>query len=431
MLNRWGFVLIGCVFVFDFNGCFNSSTGNESRSSSAGRIQLIPSINGGNHSLAKVAPSGISGVESFQVAVSDISLAKDLTTNGSGWSNISGSLSLFSQDIGDYNKLDSSTARNPAWASHYIDFCKAASLERIATSNPFTLKDTGDYNWVVVNWSPFLRVRSTIPLANGDTVFSHDGPITSHFYPNSKDNAYYITEPSKSLLQGPSEDAVIRKNNGGTWFRFLKPLHLTPADLDSSTTIPDTVGRDSTGALIIKFVPSGKWNVLLVFNPKDLLYAGKDDKSNSSVSSDIMNTDSSAYIHVPFLKATAIPYRQGEDVMREIYEFSVPIDQAWAKGTYGMRLELYLMGDNVVAANANSYPTDQTLAPPEVPVIFFVQDKGNGSLSLQNYERKAIFDGFQRKQIVGTEGNVNWDATSMSQNMQTLTYHLVEIKKMN
>jgi hypothetical protein len=432
MRNGTELALMGCVSAFLCAGCFDSGASGGG-TSGAGRIHLVPSIDADGHALEKVAPSGASGLESFQVAVSDISLAKDLTTNGSGWSGISGALSLFNQNIGDHNAIDTTMARDSAWASHYIDFCSQASIERIASSKPFTLRDTGDYHWVVINWSPYFKVRASIPMPGGEMIFTHDGPVTRHLYPNStsNDNAYFITESPQSLLEGPSEDALVRKNNGGTWFRFLRPLHLTEADLDSATTVPDTVGQDSAGHPIINFVPSGKWNVLLVFNPQDLLYAGQDDHSNSSINGDIMTPDSSAYIHVPFLKATAVPYREGEDVMRETYEFSVSIDKAWAKGTFGMRLELYLIGDNVVAATVNSYPTDDTLAPPDVPVIFFAEEKSDGSLSLEAYDHGAVFDGFVRKHTAGEEGTVKWDASTMGQDAQTLTYSLTEIKKMN
>jgi hypothetical protein len=119
-------------------------------------------------------------------------------------------------------------------------------------------------------------------------------------------------------------------------------------------------------------------------------------------------------------------------VMRETYEFSVDIDQPWAHGSYGMRLELYLIGDNVVAANVNAYPTDGALAPSEVPVIFFADEKADGSLSLQGYDHAAIFDGFARKSSVGEAGAVSWMPEGASGTAaQTLTYHLTEIKKMN
>lgn len=412
-------------------GLFGDS-GSSGDSQSAGRIRLVPTVGGGAQPLARVGGSGEAGLQSFQVAVSNILIAKDLTTSGSGWSGMSGPLSLYSNDIGDFNAIDSNQARDPAWRSNFIDFCDQASLERIATSQPFTLRDTGEYHWAVINWAPFFRVRAEIPLPGGDTLYTRDGYVSKHIFPNSgPDNAYYVTRSPQSLLQGPAEDALVRKNNGGTWFRFLKPLRLTEADLDSTSTIADTVGFDSSGNAIVDQIPSGRWNVLLVFNPRDLVFGGEGDSSNMSVVPSIVSPDSTAYINVPFLKATAVPYREGEAVTRETYEFEVSVNEAWANGTYGMRLELYLIGDNVVAASVHSYPTDGGFAPPEVPVIFFADEKDDGTLSLQGWDRAAVFDGFARKQSVGEEGTVAWDPSSHAQQAQTLTYRLAEIRRMN
>lgn len=426
-------IFLGYASALLLAGCGTNGNTGDAAGSSAGRVHLVPTLNGGKQALARVGSSGSTGLESFQVAVSHILLAKDLETSGSGWSGLTGPLPLYSNNnMGDFNAIDTTQARDPAWQSNFIDFCSQASLERMATSKPFTLRDTGDYHWAVINWAPFFRVRSTIPLPGGDTLYTHDGPISQHLYPNSgANNFYYLTHATQSLLQGPSEEALVRKNNGGTWFRFLKPLRLTEADLDSTSTISDTIGVDSAGNAIVQHLPSGKWNVLLVFNPQDFLFGGEGDSSNSSVARGIVSPDSSAYFHVPFLKATAVPYREGESVMRETYESAVTVDKAWAQGTYAMRLELYFIGDNVVAATVHAYPTDGNFAPPEVPTIFFADAKEDGSLSLQGYDRKPIFDGFQRKTAVGQEGTVPWDPSGMAQDAQTLSYRLTEIKKMN
>jgi hypothetical protein len=431
---RLWMAVAGCAAVLGGTGCFDSGSSPANGAAKGGSIRLEPSINGMPAALLKVAPSGAAGVQSFQVAVAAIELAKDLTTSGSGWSDIRGPLPLFRQDMGDHNAIDSVMARDADWRRHYIDFCDPASVGRLASSQPFTARDTGDYNWVVLNWAPFFRVRATIPLPGGDTAYTHDGFVERHTFPNSsRDDAYYyVTRPAGSLLQGPAEDAVVRKNNGGTWFRFLRPLHLTEADLDSGSTVDDTTGRDSLGNPIVRKIPSGRWNVLLVFNPQDLLFAGAGDSSNGSVVPDIQAPDSSAYFRVPFLKATAVPYREGEDVTRETYEFAVTANESWMHGEYGMRLELYLIGDNVVAANVNSYPTDGTLAPPEVPVIFFADAAADGSLSLQGYDHSAIFDGFARKTAVGATGTVPWNSGGVAGSpTQTLGYRLAEIRKMN
>jgi hypothetical protein len=413
-------------------GCLFSGNGGDSKgSASAGRIALVPALDGGSAGTAKVGASGTDGLESFQVAVSHILLAKDLQTSGSGWSGLEGPLPLYSNDFGDFNAVDTAMARSEAFRSNYIDFCSRSSLERLATSQPFTLRDTGSYNWVVVNWAPFFKVRATIPLGGGDTLRTHDGPISRHLFPNSTDAFYYITRSAAPLTQGPSEEALVRKNNGGTWFRFLRPLRLAEADLDSAATVADTVGHDSSGNAIVNMMPAGRWNVLLVFNPRDLLFGGLDDSSNSSIQGDIRSPDDRAYFNVPFLKATAVPYREGEAVMRETYEFSVAMDQAWASGTYGMRLELYLIGDNVVAATVHSYPIDGNFAPPEVPAIFFAEEDGSGALDLQDWNRSAVFDGFVRKNAAGQTGTVLWNPSTHAQEARTLEYTLAEIRRMN
>ncbi len=425
-----GLTFLGCLSALLATGCFDSGTsGSGART---GRVHLVPALSGGNTGLEKVGTSGSTGLESFQVAVGNIRLAKDITTNGTALSDMSSSLLLFSQEFGSWGDLDEATVRDPAWSSHYIDFCDPKSVSRLASSKPFTLRDTGDYYWAVFNWSPFFKIRATIPLPDGDTIFTHDGSIAKHFFPGS-DVSYYVTEATRSLLQGPSEDALVRKNSTATWFRFLKPLRLTEADLDSGTTIADTVGMDSHNHPIVNQVPSGKWNVMLVFNPKDLLWAELSENGNRSFNPSIRSPDSSTSVNVPFLRATAVPYREGEDVMRETYEFSVQAVTGGVQGTYGMRLDLYLIGDNVVASTAQSYPTDGNLPPSEPPIIYFVVGKADGSLSLQDNLSRPIFDGFMRKTKVGEEGSVPWGygASADGHDAPILTYKLAEIKKMN
>jgi hypothetical protein len=422
---------VGCLTVLLATGCFDPGTSGDSGSGSGtGRIHLVPAISGGESGLGKVGTSGSTGLESFQVAVGDIRLAKDITTDGTAMSGMSNSLTLFSQQLGDISTLDEAAVRDPAWSPHYIDFCDPNSVSCLASSKPFTLRDTGDYYWAVLDWSPFFKIRATIPLPGGDTIFTHDGPIGQHFFPGS-DVDYYVTESAQDLRHGPAEDALVRKNSTITWFRFLKPLRLTEADLDSGTTIADTVGMDSDNHPIVKQVPSGKWNVLLVFNPEDLLWAQLD--GNRSFNPSVRSPDSSASVNVPFLRATAVPYREGEDVMRETYEFSMQAVSVGVEGTYGMRLELYLIGDNVVASTAQSYPTDGNLPPSEPPIIYYAVGRADGSLSLQDYKSRPIFDGFVRKTTVGEEGSVPWGygASADGRDARSLTYKLAEIKKMN
>src|SRR3954470_13971182 len=100
-----GLILTGCLTALIATGCFDSGTSSGSGSRS-GRIHLVPAISGGETGLGKVGTSGSKGLESFQVAVGDIRLAKEVTTDGSAMSGISKSLTLFSQQLGDISTLD-------------------------------------------------------------------------------------------------------------------------------------------------------------------------------------------------------------------------------------------------------------------------------------------------------------------------------------
>lgn len=97
----------GCFSALLATGCFDSGTSDVSGSGSrSGRIHLVPAIRGGETGLGKVGTSGAKGLESFQVTVGDIRLAKDITTDGSAMSGMSNSLTLFSQQLGDISTLD-------------------------------------------------------------------------------------------------------------------------------------------------------------------------------------------------------------------------------------------------------------------------------------------------------------------------------------
>src|SRR3954470_22064523 len=107
-----GLILTGCLTALIATGCFDSGTSSGSGSRS-GRIHLVPSISGGDAGLEKVGTSGSTGLESFQVAVGDIRLAKNIASDGSALSGMSNSLTLFSQELGDISTLDEAAVRDP------------------------------------------------------------------------------------------------------------------------------------------------------------------------------------------------------------------------------------------------------------------------------------------------------------------------------
>jgi hypothetical protein len=93
------------------------------------------------------------------------------------------------------------------------------------------------------------------------------------------------------------------------------------------------------------------------------------------------------------------------------------------------RLELYLVGDNVVAASLRSLAGPAGEMPLYASNIFFAEAGAGGTLDLQDHAHVNIVGGFRRESVVGTAG-----AASLTLGMTTVgacAYTLVEKRRMN
>jgi hypothetical protein len=400
----------------------NDSKPSESTRAQA-TVRLVPVMEPtADKALGRRAASGMAAdLESFQVAVLSVFLAQNISINGSGWNSPTGTLSLY-----DIPGLMSSTitATNAMSASNdpfYIDFMSAAGRARLSTSGTFTEQHLGDYNFVVVNWAYPFRVRGAVDLGDGRKVHTKAGPV---------DTAMYQTRPASSMMTGPAETAVVIKDNGGTWFRFLRPLTLTPADLNTTQLVHDTTRRDSLGNVIDTLVPAGQLNVMLVYNPDGFL-SGWDSAATPGGNmrgASISGPGGVGNIEVPYLDATVVPYRTGEEVWRETYLFAGETPDARPVG-FRSRLELYLVGDNVVAASLRSLAGPAGEMPLQASNIFFAEAGAGGTLDLQDHSHANIVGGFRRGSVVGTAG-----AASLTLGMTSVSacaYTLVERRRMN
>lgn len=394
-------------------------------------IRLIPVREPtlGSGAAKRAAGNRAAGLESFQVAISSISLYRDITINGSGWGNPVGPFNLFqAPDWGAYGFITGENALDPANDRYFVDFMSPGGLSRIATSAPFTSGNLGEYNYAVVSWEMPFRVRASIPLDDGLVLYTKAGasiadPGTPHF----------TTHTAASMLTGPAETSVAVKNNGGTWFRFLKPLTLTEADFNATALVRDTSRRDSLGNIIDTLVPAGQLNVMLVFNPEEFL-AGWDTAYSpgewSGLGPDITGPGGVGNILVPFLDATAVPYRQGEVVWRETYLIDAENPSPPRQGIR-TRFEIYTVGDNIVAASLRGLVGPRGEHPVETPIVSFVEASGGGGLlSVQDYAHAPILDGFIRLPAPGISGRTDL-ALGMGIRVTGASYLLVEKRRMN
>lgn len=415
-------------------GCIGEDKGSgPQRDKSKAKIRLIPVMEPtSDAALARRVAGGTgAGLESFQVAVEMVYLAQDITISGSGWSNPTRALSLFEQRplmTETHNVINAANAMDAANDGYYIDFMTAAGRSRLASSGGFTSEDLGDYNFVIVNWAMPFRVRGSVDLGGGHTVYTKAGTY---------DAGTRTTVAASDMLTGPAQTTIAVKNNGGTWFRFLRPLTLHDSDLTTTRLVRDTSRRDSLGNVIDTLVPAGQLNVMLVFNPDDFLTGwdsayqagdGSGPMPRGPTATELMGPGGMGNIHVPFLDATVIPFRTGEEVWRETYVLTGedPADRGF---DFRTRFEVYTVGDNVMATSLRGLVGPDGEFPLESMNVFFVQAGAGGTLDFQDHARGNVVGGFHRLSTLGATGTANLTLGHM--NVPACTYSLVEKRRMN
>lgn len=372
----------------------------------------------------RVGGGAAEGLESFQVAIEAVFMARDITITGSAWSNPRGFLGFYRAEglmAAGHNVITGANALDAANDRFYVDFMTAAGRERIANTATYTEGELGEYNFVIVNWAQPFRVRGSVDLGDGRKVYTKAG---------SYDEARGATVAASDMFTGPAETSVAVKNNGGAWFRLLRPLVLTSADFDTTKLVHDTTRLDSSGHVVDTLVPAGRLNVMLVYNPEgfltawDTAYASSEGPSNA----EITGPGGIGNIHVPFLDATVVPFRTGEEVWRETYLFTGSDPEQAAFG-FRTRFELYTVGDNVVAASIRGLVGPEGEAPLESNNVFFVEYGTAGALEIQSHDHSSLIGGFRRLAAPGAAGVA--DLTLGNRHITACAFTLVEKRKMN
>jgi hypothetical protein len=410
----------------------NSEGGKSKSSPSSAAVRLVP-VSQPTDAAAlarRGAGNAPADLESFQVAVSSITLVQSVQLGGetgTGWQSPQGTFTVF--DNAALNNRMNTAAHHGADAAldaDFIDFMQPSDLAKLATSAPFRSEQVADYNYVLVNWAPAFKVRASIPLGEGETVYTKTG---------TWDSSTYQTTASTPMMSGPAETVRVVSPNGGSFFRFLKPLSIKESDLNGTVMVHDTVSRHDSSGHVVPFdtvVAMGQLSVMLVFNSDELLSAW--DSSSALAASggperaELTSPDGLGNIHVPVLDLTAVPYRQGQDIWRETYIFDA-VDPQVPGRNVRVRLELYLVDDNIVAVGLRGISAGAGGPPVMAPSAFFVEEGADGSIDIQNWDHTSIFSPFHRLDSIGPTGTATMDFMYLT--IPGATYSLVEKRKMN
>jgi hypothetical protein len=364
----------------------NAGAGGSGQPTSAGIQMRVASTaasgSGGQRLLAFSGGGAVRpGLESLEYYFTSVQICESMEATGSGFSNPAGCLELYrGADTpsltygldGDWRPL-AVAAR--ALTTGFVDLLNPSARETLNATTELTSEQVRSYNYGIITWSLPIKVKATIPLADGTFLFTHDG-VTDYETVGVDNWRHYFTTPATSLATGPAEKAVVLLPNGGNWFKFQNPLTITQADIDERR----------------------QWVLDLVFNPEGIVkgFAG-DGISQSNLQERDGSGAVTRSITVPMLDLAPIPHRQNEQVVRESYLASMDLGSQ----AFDVRLELYSVdGDpsqTVYGVDVKTLVTAQSRSvPTEFSKVSYVATESDGSLTFQSFNRSPIISSFER-----------------------------------
>lgn len=321
-------------------------------------------------------------LESLKYYVKSIVICEDMETTGTGINPRSGCLTIYSvpedpayaydpRDA-DFTHLADAARRSDAG---FIDLMDAASRARMTTNTPLSAEHVHGYNYGAIYWNLPVKVKASIPMGDGSTFYTHDGPTvrtelgTDHY-------VSYPTVTPTALTSGPAEEAVILHPNGGTWFKFQAPLVVTQRDVDDRVS----------------------YVLDLTFNPEGLVKGATFGGPPPSISEGGAQPRT---IAVPMLDLTPVPHRASETAVKETYLANVRAGD----DDFDVRLELYSVKEDpnhtVYGVSARTLMNARSHGVvSDFQKIAFI-DQTAGVLDFQAYDRSPALSGFTRGHAVG------------------------------
>jgi hypothetical protein len=367
------------------NGAAAGASGSSGETGQAGievRFAAPAASSGGLNRLLAFAGGGAvrPGLESLEYYIFSVQICESLEASGSGFSNPSGCLELYSGDRSAYNydlEGDWTSLAEAARASNagFVDLLNPTSRATLGGTTPLQTEHVRSYHYGIITWSLPIKVKATVPLGDGSFLYTHDGTTT--FETIGADHYRdYFTAPNTTLDVPPAEKAVVILGNGGNWFKFQNPLTISQADIDEKR----------------------QWVLDLVFNPEGIV---KGFSGDGSTRGNIRDRDEAGThlrgINVPMLDLAPVPHRAAEAVVRESYLASMNLNG----NAFEARIELYSVeGDpnqSVYGVDVKTLVTPaSTAVPPDLAKISSLATGNDGALSFLSYGGTPVISGFHR-----------------------------------
>ena len=325
------------IFVSACGGGGSSSSGGGGGKQASLNLEVLSSASTTSAPLAPLTRTGLfkaaaangqvaaSDLESIKYYITDISICKSMTINGTGYSDQSGCITVYSaQRLYDY---DAFVAEDAALETeNYVDLMSSSDLSKLSKTTYLSNDDIGDYHYGKVDHYRPVKLTAVIQLNDDTVVYTKEG--TSTLVSGSGIDAAYVTQVS-NITAGPAEESIVVLPNGGSWFKFEKPFRLTAEDVENETT----------------------FQMKLAFNPEGVIKAYNYTSSNQV----IHDLENNYGIEVPLMPFTPVIYRTTETAKKESYLLSYTGTNESIYNAFDFRLEIYTIEedtrDSVYAAD--------------------------------------------------------------------------------
>lgn len=308
------------------------------------------------------ASVGSSGLSSFKLYISSIDVCENMTISGSGYSGTSGCSTIYENRTDDYDTFGVTEAA-AASSGKYIDLLSATDRATLTKSVSVT---AGSYNFGSINWYKPIKMTGEVARTNGSTL------KTKACASNDTNGNCIVT----AMETGSAAESIVKLNNGGSWFRFLKPF---------TVAADDSVEMD------------------LAFDLDQKVFGGPNVSNGGVIQNSGCTTGGGSVcgIFAPMLKVIPVPRKTGETTMVETYDMSTTNSTEWK-----LRVQVYYnsadTAKTILAADIFPIPTATTNSNLVTAVyVYSVETTSAGVNTFKTYDGSDTLTAFTR----GTTGS--------------------------
>ena len=305
----------------------------------------------------------------------------------------------------------------------WTDFLDPASTAKLSSNLTYSEQQVGSYNAVVVGFYRAFKIKSSVKMSDGATLYTKAGGTYQSNSKTGLDVTY--SNVTTSIATAPAEDATFFLPNGGKTFFLQTPFQITTEDLNAS------VG----------------FKMVLAYDPVNSIKGKKIDPTSYLAQGFLegqIDSGSGYQITAPFMEFSPILARSSETIMRETYLVSIPEVPTMGTDTGSpgsVRLSLYYVKEDAAKAvrgvtSTLLYNSSSTTSIGFNPLgsIRKVIGGADGAIDLMYNSKVAALKGFKRLSsstesgaITGTfcMGGIEADKCSIPQKSVNMTYTLI------